>query len=176
MWRDDIAEMVSLFGEATSDGKVKTQTETYELSDLDDLAQIGTACVDHVIVTADQGRLRLELGPRECWVEVTDPDLKARGMLAEVVRLSKRHKRFGAQFRYRVLTMAAAAWPWRTVSRTLLIEGAGKVQRTILYTRTRAEAPTFWMRKREDIWIEISVSVISLIIGALMGYWINTIT
>jgi hypothetical protein len=50
---------------------------------IDDLKLVDAARVDRLIVTADQGKLRLELGPIECRVEATDPDLRARGMLTE---------------------------------------------------------------------------------------------
>jgi len=93
LWRDDIAEMVTVFREAVSDHDVLIQTDTYELSTVDDLALIDAPRVDRLIVTGEQGRLRLEFGPLECQAEVTDPDLRARGMLAELTRISERRRR-----------------------------------------------------------------------------------
>ncbi len=45
-----------------------------------------------------------------------------------------------------------------------------------IFTKTRAEAPTFLMRKRDDLLIEAVVAVVSLLAGGFLGYWINTIT
>jgi hypothetical protein len=48
--------------------------------------------------------------------------------------------------------------------------------KSILFTGARAEAPTFWMRKRDDIWLTVIASLVSLILGGFLGYWINTIS
>jgi uncharacterized protein YneF (UPF0154 family) len=45
-----------------------------------------------------------------------------------------------------------------------------------IFTKTRAEHPTFWQRKRDDLLITIVSSVISLVVGGVIGYWVNTIS
>lgn len=45
-----------------------------------------------------------------------------------------------------------------------------------IITRTRAEAPSFLSRKKDDLVIEATVGVIFLALGGILGYWINTIT
>lgn len=39
-----------------------------------------------------------------------------------------------------------------------------------MYTGTRAEAPTWWQEHRSDIAINVSVSVLSLVVGVLIGH------
>jgi hypothetical protein len=210
LWREDIAEIVSVFREATSDGEVKIQTDKYEVDDIEDLGHIKEPRIERLVVTGDQGRLRLELSRSECQVEVTEPDLKARGMLAEILRISENYKPRPPRL-WLILTLpiplAFAALvlivaqhlgiynPDPELSSSPAVSGllSGVVlalstvgyaeiwyrkrfKVTILRTRTRAEAPTFWMRKREDIWIEIAVGSASLLLGGVIGYWINTIT
>jgi hypothetical protein len=47
---------------------------------------------------------------------------------------------------------------------------------SVLYARIRKDAPTFWMRKRDDLFLTAVASLISLILGGFLGYWINTIS
>lgn len=46
----------------------------------------------------------------------------------------------------------------------------------ILNVKTRLEAPTFWARKKDDIMITVVSSVLSLILGGIIGYWLNSIS
>jgi hypothetical protein len=47
-----------------------------------------------------------------------------------------------------------------------------KPHRSKIMTATRVESPPFWVRKRDDL----IISLLSLIAGGVLGYWINTIT
>jgi hypothetical protein len=51
----------------------------------------------------------------------------------------------------------------------ILLFGAAR-SRTLLFTRTRAEAPTFWQRKRSDIIINVIVGLALYLLGLLTAH------
>ncbi|WP_152603632.1 hypothetical protein [Amycolatopsis rifamycinica] len=46
----------------------------------------------------------------------------------------------------------------------------GRPWESRLFTRTKADLPSFWRRKRDDLLI----GAVSLIVGGIIGYWVNT--
>jgi hypothetical protein len=45
-----------------------------------------------------------------------------------------------------------------------------------IFTKTRAMLPTFWQRKRDDLFLTIASNAVSLIAGGAIGYWVNTLS
>lgn len=154
-------------------------------------------------IRAHAGKVRLDLGPKIRKLEVDEPNLTQRGMIQEV-RLVLDARRtypvvtwcswivglllavFAAGLVGLMIGKAANRLFWAPFATymlfgTLWAYTVAAFTRKIdcrprIYTKTRSEAPTFWVRKRDDLWIEATVSVVSLILGGVIGYWINTIT
>ena len=51
-----------------------------------------------------------------------------------------------------------------------------RLDRSILYVKTKIEEPTFWSRKKDDLAITVVSNVLSLGLGGIVGYWVNSIS
>jgi hypothetical protein len=194
VWRDDIAEMVDLVAQVTPNQQVTLRTDKYVLDAVDDLDNAEESTLAQLVVTGDGARVRLTLGPRASVLEVRDPDLRLRGFIQEVQRVAHRCSRRRASIAALAVVLVLGAGALRGGTAVGLLPQSpplwvlalivlplgfatglitGRAQsRTVLYTRTRAEAPTFWTRKRDDLLI----NVVALLVGGVIGYFVNMIT
>jgi len=187
--------MVELIIAGTADPELIIHADGWSMDSVEDLPKLKHEKVGRLTVTAP-GKVELSIGRGGSWIAVVDPDLQARGMMHGVLQIAQRCRRVGGrQLIVRiasgvVVVAAAAAWvATRDIIGGLCVaafiaiavggfvaEFNDSLDRTTISSRPRAEAPTFWRRKRDDLWIEVVVSLVSLLLGGVVGFWINTIT
>lgn len=166
--------MVRILGQCC-DEPPRLTADDYELDDVgedfDALLKQGLKEIVQFTLVGDDGRVRLQLGTTNT-VEITTPTLRDKGALAEAGETIRRCRRF--EFRaavgallgasivsvlpLRFLGLGAPLFHWET--------------ETVIYTSTRAQSPTFWQRKRDDVWI----NAVSLAVGGVIGYFVNELT
>ncbi|GAA1799957.1 hypothetical protein HC028_16690 [Planosporangium flavigriseum] len=196
MWRDDLAEVVQIL--SALGGTTTLSAGDYTLDSVDDLATLSQPVVSDFMLIVNQTRAVLTLDGRIARLEMKNPDLTARGAAAEVARVARRCQRRGAFFIQRRWLLGAVAilvlgatyaviealgavskslqWSAVAVVAVLLIFNQathGKpawLRRAVIYTRTRSEAPPFWERKRDDIWIAVVSGFVFLVLGVVVGY------
>lgn len=91
MWQDDLEQIVKLIQEVSSNSQIGA--DGFELDTVRDLAEFDSIRIKEFEVRADEGRIHLSLGRRVAWIEVQNPDLATRGMVAEVERVARSCKR-----------------------------------------------------------------------------------
>jgi hypothetical protein len=162
LWRDDIATIVSLVQQLT-DAEITLEADHHTLDDLGtDLPELGPR-VEYFKVIAtrmddDKKKsevLRLQLGGCSStayavtnpWLRLdedrlraSDPSLETRAVIYEIVSFIQQHRRHG---------MAATS---------------------ILYTGTRADAPTWWQEYRSHIAIAVVIGVVFYLLGLLTAH------
>lgn len=201
-WREDIEAIASLLHRAYPDLALQLQTCHYKLDAIEDLATIPETEICHIRMTTSDGNIQVSLGHSNSSVRVSNPDFSTKGLLAELTRKIEDHRRKRPLLQAArlitafVLILSAVlgaksgafnappsvdlpgwAWPWVMIcSLLLLLALSVPKNKSRIFTRTRAEAPTFFSRKKDDLLIEAGVAVVSLILGGFLGYWINTIT
>ncbi|SCG55622.1 hypothetical protein GA0070560_109186 [Micromonospora halophytica] len=172
MWRDDTAELVRLFGQCC-DTPPKLTADDYELDDVDEdfdtLLKQGVKEIRQFALAGDDGRVRLQLGATNT-VEITAPTLRDKGALTEASEIIRRCRRFEFTTSVRALLGASILSVVRLPGLSLPLPTWETT--TVIYTGTRAQSPTFWQRKRDDIWI----NGVSLAIGGVIGYFVNELT
>ncbi|MCX5115979.1 hypothetical protein OG992_02240 [Micromonospora sp. NBC_00362] len=174
MWRDDASELVKLLSQCC-DKPPKLTADDYELDDVDEdfdaLLKQGLKEIAQFTLVGDDGRVRLQLGATNT-VEITTPTLRDKGALGEASKIIRRCRRF--EFGAAVVTLLGASII--SVLR-FRFPGLGTPllrweTETVIYTSTRAQSPTFWQRKRDDVWI----NAVSLAMGGVIGYFVNEMT
>jgi len=202
LWRDDLEEIVQLLREGAPDGHI--ETDEYVLDHVAELAQLKAAQIGSFSFIDEAAGVELALTDYACTLTIADPSLTQRGAATEVARILARNQ-LPTNTLLRALPYLAAAIgfalamivPWGRNGLILSILGAiivGGVSlsvvtaekwvarrrhflpQSILSTRTRAEAPTFWERRSEEIVIQAVVSLVSLAVGGVLGYLIDTLT
>ncbi|WP_157641274.1 hypothetical protein [Longispora albida] len=201
LWQDDLGHIVADLRDLGS--PLVLRADDYELDDVSDLDSLPQLRLESFTVRSVDGRVRLELSRSEAWIEISEPDTLAYGVLA----------RIGGTFTARSrnlpwLGLGCLALIWLIASVILLYalddgrgigaatgfalfvapvgvlfliglafeRGTWIIRRTILVTRRRADAPGFLERNRDSLWITIVSSFASLIIGGMLGYYINQIS
>ncbi|MEU1250669.1 hypothetical protein [Micromonospora arida] len=178
LWRDDLARIVSMLEEA-SGSKLELFSGDYAIESVEDLAQVADDMgsddvggfdallrdpdLDGKIfrVTSDGPAFLVSLqfddGSRDeylrystAYLQLKHPDNGMRWVAGEIQKIVEESRRRGLA---------------RYVKRG----------RPIVYGRTRAERPSLWQRKRDDIRITVVSNSISLFLGALLGYLISKI-
>ncbi|MFI6762458.1 hypothetical protein ACIBF5_25315 [Micromonospora sp. NPDC050417] len=126
-----------------------------------------------------------------------DPDLPARGLIAELQRIAKRRKRGVIALRsgrqkaaYLVTTLLLAVSGFVALSSDLTANDSPDIPGivtgaaigvalfpvvfprfgAIMYSRSRAELPTWLSRNKDGLGANVIVSAIFLILGVLIGY------
>nr|WTA70793.1 hypothetical protein OHB51_17235 [Micromonospora sp. NBC_00855] len=107
VWRDDLVAVVNTVAEAAED--IKLSTPDFTLDDVDDLAQVSDPRVGEFRLTANHGKVILQLSPTSASLSLTDPDLRARGMATEVERILRTRQRFFRQHRTAFMVALAVA-------------------------------------------------------------------
>lgn len=221
MWRDDLEEIVKLVREVVG-GKeklmlrVRDKSDEYSISEIADIATFKIPRLKQISIYAPSIRVRLDIGPKDPILEVEDPDLHVRGLLAEISRMIHAKARPLARldrwivdhlwFLILILLVAipiglinmlsgaslgahdktpGIAWQPAVVGLafgTVLYYAVGwlyrlgKFNTSILHIKSKVEEPTFWSRKKDDLAITLVSSVLSLILGGIIGYWVNSIS
>ncbi|GHH61098.1 hypothetical protein [Lentzea cavernae] len=172
LWRDDLAEIADLMLEAAEPGEslLIQIDEDYTATAVEDLADHPKPRVDQVTMVVGGGRIRLVLAPTEAALEVVEPDLAATGMLMKVLAVARRCRTSSLLLRQAAEIMVEAVFSvvtrrWPTPPR---INRSGAV----VLTRTRAEAPSYWARKRDDVML----AIVSALVGGVIGYFVNMIS
>lgn len=166
LWRDDLEAIVAMV-EQLPDVEITLEANCYTFDDLTtDLAKLGPR-IDYFKVTAtstnaDAGReiLRIQLGgPNTAYhdpnsvedyaivadrdsVRATDPDLPTKAVIHDITSFADQHRR-------KVRTSTTS---------------------TILYTGTRAEAPTWWQEYRSHIGIGVVTAAVFYGLGLLTAH------
>ena len=145
------------------------------------------------------GRVHLKLSATESSLEILDPDLHDRGLATELQRMMKERRRFFAGGRLFWLSFALAAilfttwalerssthplpqpYAWFLIVPSAVLFAFSIAARVleldtkrgaIMYTRTRAEAPTWFQRNKDGLATNLIVSIVFYILG-LLTPWI----
>ncbi|GAA1795593.1 hypothetical protein HC028_18490 [Planosporangium flavigriseum] len=149
-------------------------------------------------------RVYLILERNKCTLEMRDPDNGMRWAASEAIRIAKRCRRrfawlirhapfiflglatlstmvfaviiaaLGLQGKVSLTATLAVPTPFAFAAAISALARPHRIPWAVLCTRTRPEAPNFWNRKRDDIWITVVSNVISLILGAWLGYYLSS--
>lgn len=181
MWRDDLAKIARIIQECASSGAVMT-ADGYELDDVDDLLDLAERevfQVEEFSIASLDGRVQLRLGRAVSLLEIQEPDLKAKGAVTEIKEVSNRCRNYANSIQFRqAVRILAAAIP--LFGRSLLNATDKRLDevpsQAIIYTRSRVEAPTFWQQKKHDVLITVVSNIFSLLLGGVIGYYVNKIS
>ncbi len=200
MWREDFERIAAIVRNTYPGSELVVVTELHRLDSFDEISQLPYRQMHSLSIATSDGRITLNFRQAGCLLTVKRPDTLSRGLAAEIRDfIDLRRRRLGRVVLGLVLSalgavcivMAArsgeldAQEPGPAVGWWLAAGSAALLgtfvafmapPRNRLFTQYRAEAPTFLMRKRDDLLIESSVALVSLVIGGVLGYWINTIT
>ena len=203
LWRDDIEKLVQLIETGFPGPAITIQGGGYEFDTVNDIGAIESPTLSNLKITTNDDRLYLGIeGGDGCVVQIKDPDMLSEGFQSHLEGFIRQHRlRLSAFSRSDTLKLSSlliclgllnwsrnhqlgsvfniALMVATIVSLVLLIEWPAATKRkyrVLIYTKKRAEAPPFLERKRDDLWIEAVVGVVSLVLGGVIGYWINTIT
>ncbi|MGW4462195.1 hypothetical protein [Micromonospora sp. NPDC004704] len=213
IWRDDIAQMVSILQGAT-DKNLEFESDGFTLDSVSDLSDLPQESLTYFNATLkdesapewhnDESsyKIVLHLATDKSFLILKDPDNGMRWAASQIGDLLNRRQRriYGAMKVTRVvalvmiLLLAAPAsfvirgvlHPIINVSYVMLVFTAlglrfaiGRRLKsdrgTLIFKKTRAESPAFWQRKRDDITITIVSNVVSLGLGAWIGYMLSNL-
>ncbi|WP_155246107.1 hypothetical protein [Salinispora arenicola] len=196
LWRDDLAKIVALIKDVYSIDRL--QTDRYLIDTLDDLDGVEERTIGLFDVEAGDGRLRLTIKRSLALLTIYDPDLQARGLMVEIKRIAARRRRglviLSGRARNRFfLTLMAIGGGYSAVA---TIVSGGKIftesewlhiviavcasvvigtviypreSGAIMYSKTRAELPTWLSRNRDNLTTNAVVSAIFLVLGIVIG-------
>lgn len=178
--------------------EIRIRADDYQIDAVADLAGLPEERVSRFeATTISDKQVQLVLSASDAFAVAEDPDLETKGLLAELQRLGQPQSWFGRNLSVIfwsavmmivfvvILSFSTAgdtpAWmviifaAGGALAGTVLIWMYPRAEsaRAIIYTRTRLEAPTFWQRKRDDLWITGVASLISLILGGILGYFVG---
>lgn len=205
VWREDLKQIEGRLRDIYGDGKIEIRVENpkveYVIDSIDDLEGFGESWVFEIVFRVEG--LSVRLGAANFVVIRDATDFRLQAALDWMIRFARSKGRFKVyQFFYGEIwkTVAwASIWvillvlvltdvvvlggPEVPVSQSVLsmlvgvllmtaVTFAAKPHRSKIMTVTRAENPPFWVRKKDDL----VISLLSLIAGGVLGYWINTIT
>jgi hypothetical protein len=206
LWADDLMQITRAIEAATEGPVELAADDWLMDDLANDLEELSKSQdqVRSFTIRAHAGKVRLDLGPKIRKLEVDEPNLTQRGMIHEVRHVLDARRRYpvvtwctwvvGLLLAVVAAGLVGLTMGQEAVNRLFWVPFAvymifgvlwtytvGSFVQKIdcrprIYTRTRSEAPTFWVRKRDDLWIEATVSVVSLIVGGVIGYWINIIS
>lgn len=184
MWRDDLVRIVKFILDCSQ--QVELTTEEYKLNDVEDLAELAAKrifTIKQFVAVSDGGRIHLRLDESVAELTLLDPDYNLRGMASEVLRVAKECRRplftflpYASGLSLTALASALTSVLVPMVGRIGLPEFARRPSVAILHTRSRAEAPSFWSRKRDDLTITIVSNLFSLFLGGVIGYFVNKLS
>lgn len=156
LWRDDLYEIVKVMREVAPD--LTLHADDYTLDDVDDLADAPETYVRRFVAESQGKGIRLDLADVSV-IAANDPDLKTRGMMEEVQRLTRRRRVF--------ITRPAKAYSFAGVPITELLP-----PRPIVFTTTYAETPPWWVRNKDALATNFIVSLVFLGLGILIGHFL----
>ena len=136
------------------------------------------------------GKVRLVLSRRgESFITTEDADrldLRTRGMLSEIQNVMGARRSRRSLLGFAGLTALSGAMVWTLQLFGQLWLGIGLAglaflavgvksryrfwEASLIHTKTRAAAPTFLQRKRDDLWIAIVSGMVGLLGGGVIGY------
>lgn len=204
-WREDLKQIESRLRDIQDDGKLEIRIENpnveYVIDGIDDLQGFGEKQIFEIVFRVDG--LSLRLGAANYVIVRDATDYKLQAALDWIVRFTRSKGRFKVyQLLYGeiwksiawaivwmlvliasltdvlVLSESEVSTPQSIVS---MLVGVGlvsaavfilKPHRSKIVAATRAESPPFWVREKDDL----IISLLSLVAGGVLGYWINTIT
>lgn len=181
MWRDDLGRMVKVL-EKICDGHITMRADDWEFDSVDDLAALAADRIYRVrsfsLVGGKEDKVKLQLGDTASLLEIVGGDeLSAKGAAQDLYRLAVECRRLQFQDLLSVsIGSLIAVTPIIGTFAGAASRNRQAAPHVILETRTRAEAPSFWVAKKNDIWITVVSNVIALALGGVIGYFVNVWT
>lgn len=192
LWRDDLAEILKVIQQVHPVSTL--EVDAYTCESVEDLASLEEARISRFVAQSDDHTVVLVFDRKISEISAVEPDLATRGMLSEVEKIAGRgfERRIYAALTLAFLALISAlivvAWLFgeklpKEMPRMMGIPLIGvmlvfaflvlvvqqRFRRPILYTRTRAEAPTWLHRNRDSLITNAIVSAVFLVIGILIG-------
>ena len=192
IWRDDIEDIfnwLDALSDASIDITVRCNDATYRL---DTVAELKVRRIDSITMRESRVNVKVSLGYQNSIIAV-DPSFQARATVEQIAQIARKHRRY-AKLMLVIFTIlgipgAAALFAFASHSTianltsaalTLLafaafmptLEPRSRTVTSLLYTSTRTEVPSFYRRKRDDLFI----NGVSLLVGGIIGYLINVIS
>jgi hypothetical protein len=191
IWRDELSEIVAIIQQVHPVSVL--EVDEYTCDQVDDLAELEKLRVARFALTSEDGLVSLLLDEDAAHISAVEPDLTTMGMLGEVERIATRHSRsrlfsllrlplmvtttIFASVTFVVYGLVLGPLPnWLLIVLAGLVAGplassagGGSLAQAILYTRTKAEAPTWLSRNRDALITNVIVSAAFLVIGIVIG-------
>jgi len=186
LYLDDLERIIEIFKEASDD--VRILTSEYELDSIDEFRNLHEETLNYLKISISEPFVSLELKPNGIWLFISEDELISRGVFEKIKQLlhSRRRKLswLTANPYLAGAAVGSSAFPffkaidsqnvyWAVLGCSLLMIGAiwtwwsfaGTLKKySIVRLRRRAESPSFWKRKKDDIVLVI----ISAVVGALI--------
>ena len=180
MWRDDLGRMVSVL-EQISKQQITMTADDYELDRIQDLAELAEQKVHSIrnfsFTGGQADEVKLQLGENASLLQIIGDDLAAKGAAQEIYEIALNCRRvvvpdFSSSFIGSLLAVTPVVGG--IAHAAIKSSGSRRPNRhVILDTRTRDEAPSFWREKKRDVWITAVSNVVALLLGGVIGYFIN---
>lgn len=198
LYAKDLRELASIFSNAHAE--VQIQVDNYELDDVSELASITQARVQYFRIRAKDGSAFVSLGPASVELLVSGDSLEDRDLVASFEQFFSTHRQrlldgryteilcdvvlglaslglwilFVTRYAYFTLAGRISIWLCASALPCLtMVTHRVRVPHSLLFTRDKADTPSFWSRNRDKILIDFIKVLVGAIVGGVAVYFLG---